>query len=66
MSRDPIILAAQIGLISWTIATVVVGFLFHFSGDAARYQPWLVPMCLLTPAGAILVDRLARSRARRG
>jgi len=64
MSRDPII-PAQIGLILWTIATVVVGLLFHFSGDAARYQPWIVPMCLLTPAGAILVDRLAKSRARR-
>ena len=66
MSRDRLILAAKIGLALWTIATVAVGLLVHFSGDAVRYQPWIVPMCLLTTMGAIGVDRLIKSRVRRG
>lgn len=66
MSRDPVVLVAKVALIAWTIATLTLGALSHFADDGARYQPWVLPMCILTLMGAILVDRAVKARKQRG
>lgn len=64
MTRDPTTLAAYALLALWTIATVVVGLLYHFGSDGDRFQPWIFPMCMATFAGGLLVARLAKKRSR--
>jgi hypothetical protein len=65
MTRDPVTTTAYAALTLWGIATAAVGLLYHFGGDADRFQPWIFPMCMATLAGALLVDRLAKKRSRR-
>jgi hypothetical protein len=65
MARDPVILAAYVMLSLWMAATLLVGALYHFSGDGDRYQPWVFPMCMITFAGALIVDRLRKRRGQR-
>lgn len=65
MTRDPVLLIAYVALSLWTLATVIVALLVHFGSSGEQYQPWIVPMCLLTSSGAMLVDRLKKSRSRR-
>jgi len=64
MTRDPVSLTAYAALTVWSIATVVVGLLYHFGNDPDSFQPWIFPMCMATFAGALVVDRLAKRRSR--
>lgn len=64
MTRDPVTITAYAALALWTVATAVVGLLYHFGSDADRFQPWIFPMCMATLAGALIVDRLAKKRSR--
>ena len=63
MNRDPVTIAAYAALTLLTIATVVVGLLYHFGSDGDRLQPWIFPMCMATFAGALLVGRRAKKRS---
>jgi len=62
MTRDPILLTAYVMLGFWVAATLLVGSLYHFSSGGDRYQPWVFPMCMVTFAGALIIDRLSKRR----
>jgi hypothetical protein len=62
MTRDPVVLFAYVALAVWTAATLLVGVLYHSASDGDRYQPWVFPMCMVTAAGALVVDRLRKKR----
>lgn len=62
MIRDPLYVAANAALAVWTLATVIVGLLYHFGANGDQYQPWVFPMSMGTAGGAILLDRLKKSR----
>ena len=64
MTRDPVLLVAYVALSLWTSATIMVGLLYHFGSSGEQFQPWVLPMCLLTSSAAILVDRLKKTRSR--
>jgi hypothetical protein len=51
-----------VALAVWTAATLLVGVLYHSASDGDRYQPWVFPMCMVTAAGALVVDRLRKKR----
>jgi hypothetical protein len=65
MSRDTVVIAAYVALSVWVFATITVGFLYHFGNNGGQYQPWVLPMGLLTISGAIVVDRIKKARGRR-
>lgn len=62
MARDPVLLVAYVALSLWASATVIVGLLVHFGRGGEQYQPWILPMCLITGIAAFLVDRLKKAR----
>lgn len=62
MTRDPVLLGAYAALSLWTSATIIVGLLVHFGRGGEQYQPWIVPMCLITGIASFLVDRLKKAR----
>lgn len=64
-TRDPVLLAAYVTLGLWMAATLLVGSLYHFSSGGDRYQPWVFPMCMVTFAGALIIDRLRKRRKQR-
>ena len=64
MTRDPVMLTAYVALALWMAGTLLVGGLYHFAVDGDRYQPWVFPMCMVTFAGALILDRLRRQRRR--
>ncbi len=49
----------------WIAATLLVGALYHFSSNGDLYQPWVFPMCMITFAGALIIDRLRKRRGQR-
>lgn len=65
MARNPLTAAAYAGLGLWVLATVTVGLLYHFADNGDQYQPWVFPMCMVTFGGALLLDRLKKSRRSR-
>ncbi len=65
MTRDPIVLAAYMMLGLWIAATLLVGAFYHFSSNGDLYQPWVFPMCMITFAGALIIDRLRKRRGQR-
>lgn len=65
MTRDPLTVAAYAARGLWMLATVAVGLLYHFGDNGDRYQPWVLPMCMVTFGGALLLERLRRSRRQR-
>ena len=64
MTRDPVTLIAYVALGLWMAVTLLVGALYHFASDGDRYQPWVFPMCMVTFAGALIIDRLRKRRGR--
>jgi hypothetical protein len=60
--KDLPTVAAYLALGIWTFATVVVGAIYYFASNGERFQPWLLPMCVLTVFGAVLVGRFVKSR----
>ena len=65
MTRDPVTHIAYMALGLWMAATFLVGALYHFASDGDRYQPWVFLMCMVTFAGALIIDRLRRRPGRR-
>mgnify|MGYP001627263908 CR=1 FL=1 len=62
--REPVVTVAYVALSVWVLATITVGVLYHFGSNGEQYQPWVLPMGLLTIGGAIAVDRMKKARGR--
>ncbi|MFS0711762.1 hypothetical protein [Brevundimonas phoenicis] len=63
LEKNFLAVTAYVGLGVLAIATITVGALYHFASNGDRFQPWLLPMCILTLFGSVVVDRFVKSRS---